>query len=244
MRQVSLPLLVSLVLTTGCAYRLSPADALADEAAQKISQGNLTDAEPLLKQAIAKNPHLAWPHYNLATCLHARRSFTDALAEYREAARLFGAHQRGKSVCLYGIASLLDDRNDWPAALEAYEAYLQFTGGEPNETRGVAMARARVTVIRDAVQRNIPAGKPLRGVALILPPGSGTPTVPAGDAPKPAPPVVAPPAAPLPPAPAAKPAPAPAKPAPAAKPAATPAAAKGAAAKPATPAAKPATPAR
>jgi tetratricopeptide (TPR) repeat protein len=219
MRAIGVSLLASFVLVTGCAHRLSPAAALADEAAVKIAQGNLTDAEPELKRSIALDPNQPWPHYNLATVLQARRSFRDGLAEYRRALQLFGADRFGKGICLYGIAGLLDDQNEWQPALAAYEEYLTFARNEPREMKGIAMAHARIAIIRDALQRGIPAGKPLRGVALA---GSG-PAPAAGEAGAAAP--AAAPAGPAPaPAPAAKPAPGAKAPAPA--PAAKPAAAK------------------
>ena len=199
MSKTGLALLVLTVAVAGCAFHLSPAEALLDDAAVKISQGNRSDAEPLLKKAIAQDPNLAWARYNLATCLQARRAFDDAIAEYRQAVSLFGDKHYARSAAMYGIASTLDDENDWQAAVGAYEAYLQFAATSADDANGAAMARARILVLRDAMARGLPERKPLRGAALQAPTGS---TPPPG-------PEAAPPAAPAPVAPAAPPAAAP-----------------------------------
>jgi tetratricopeptide (TPR) repeat protein len=237
MSKTGLALLVVAALATGCAFRLSPAETLVDEAAVKISQGNLSDAEPLLKKAIAQDPNLGWAHYNLGSCLHARRAFDDAIGEYRQAISLFGEKHFARSAALYGIASALDDANDWQAAVQAYEAFLQFAATSSDDANGAAMARARIVVLRDAMTRGLPSRKPLRGAALIVPTGS---TPPAG--PEVAPPADAVPgAAPPMPPPAVVPAPATPKasaPKPAVAPAKAGAAPKGWAPKPAAAPAK------
>jgi tetratricopeptide (TPR) repeat protein len=198
-----------LALAGGCGHTLSPAEQLSDEASVKISQGNRTDAEVALRQSIERNPNLPWAHYNLATCLQARRAFDDALAEYRRALDLFGnANRHARSACLYGIAATLDDRNDFDGALKAYQTYLDFAGAAPEEANGVSVARARCSVLTEAVSRGLPSGKPLR--VLI-----GAPIVPAplpgADSPAPSPAVAPSRAAPAP----SKAAPAPSKAAPA-----------------------------
>ena len=177
----------------GCGHSLSPAAQLLDDAAIKISQGNRSDAEVVLKQALEKDPNLAWAHYNLASCLQARRAFKDAVAEYRRALELFGNDDRhARSACLYGIAVTLDDKNDFAEATLAYQAYLQFAGGAPEEANGATVARARLNVLSDASLRGLPAGQPLR--APIGAPLQPAP-LPAADAAAPAPAPAAPPAA-------------------------------------------------
>jgi tetratricopeptide (TPR) repeat protein len=180
----------------GCGYHLSPAQSLADEAAVKISQGNRTDAEALLRQAVAEDPKLAWAHYNLGSCLAARRAFDDAVASYQRALQLFDRKDRhARSAGLYGIAVALDDKNDFGPAIAAYEAYLQFADAAPEESNGVTQAKARLTALKLAQSQGLPPGKPLRAV---LAPAS---------APAPAPPPEAAPAPPAPPAPVVAPPP-------------------------------------
>jgi tetratricopeptide (TPR) repeat protein len=160
---------VALLLAAGCGHTMSPAERLADEAAVKISQGNRTDAEPLLKQAIEKNPNLPWAHYNLGTCLQSRRAFGDAVSEYKRALELFGDKDRhARSACIYGIAATYDDWNDFPKALKAYDDYLAFAGASPDEANSVPLARARQKVMNEAIARGVPVAKPLR--APISPP--------------------------------------------------------------------------
>jgi len=201
-----------LVGVAGCGHSMSAAERLADEAAVKISQGNRTDAEVALKQALAKDPNLPWAHYNLATCLQARRAFKDAVAEFQRAADLFGQRDRhARSACLYGIAITLDDQNDFGGALKAYEAYLEYAGAVPEDANGVTTARGRMKILNQAIALGLPSGKPLRapiGAPLVPTPLPGA--APAAEAPAVAPaPAVPAPAAPAPAK--AAPAPAPAK---------------------------------
>jgi len=187
-----------LVSAAGCGHTMSPAERLNDEAAIKISQGNRTDAETNLKQALEKNPNLPWAHYNLATTLQSRRAFRDAVGEYKRALELFGQGDRhARSACLYGIAATLDDQNDFGGAIKAYEAYMEFASAAPEEANGVTTARARMKILNQAITQGLPSGKPLRtpiaGVATVPPPAPGAEAAPPPvAAPAPAPPVVAP----------------------------------------------------
>jgi tetratricopeptide (TPR) repeat protein len=197
-----------LLCVAGCGPTMTPAERLTNEAALKISQGNRTDAEAQLKQAIEKDPNLPWAHYNLATCLQARRAFKDAVAGFQRAADLFGQRDRhARSACLYGIAVTLDEQNEFGGALKAYEAYLAYAGPVPEDANGVAMARARMKILQEAVAKGIPAGKPLRAPITAAPAPAPTPEPPppaAAAAPPPPPPVVAPAPEPVKAAPAKK----------------------------------------
>ena len=187
MRIQAVTVLSVVCLCAGCGPRLSPAERLVNQASLKISQGNRTDAEPMLKQAIAMNPNLAWAHYNLATCLHARRAFDDAVASYRRALELFPVGQRwARSACLYGIAAALDDKNEFAKAKQAYEAYLQFAADVPEESNGVVVARGRMEILERALHLGVVAGKPLRApLAPASAPAAQAPEAspPAGPAP-------------------------------------------------------------
>jgi len=90
---------------------------LNNQAALLVVQGDLSGAEPLLRNALALDPAYADAHNNLGRLLQLRGDLSGAIAEYRRAIELLPR----LALYYFNLGLAYDRVQDFPAAIRAYE---------------------------------------------------------------------------------------------------------------------------
>lgn len=157
MRVFVLAALVFLPAAASAQFRLPKGQEDVNQASARIVRGDYAGAEPLLRRALAESPNDPYAHFNMATVLRATGRNVDAIAEYRQAQRLFqtigGANGEGDvGNCLYGIALAQEANGNPEAAARAWQSYMSFAHGRAHEQAAVAIARDRLLTNQQLAQ--------------------------------------------------------------------------------------------
>jgi tetratricopeptide (TPR) repeat protein len=110
-----------------------------------VVNGRYTEAEKVLRHALAENPDMREGHYNLAVVLRQTGRNDEAIAEYRKALNAYDpADEPNRAKALYGIALAREAMND----KHAWDEYLAFARPLRGQRNGVEVAEQRTELLQ------------------------------------------------------------------------------------------------
>src|SRR5262249_56271786 len=92
------------------------ADGWVNVARARVQQGNMEDAEPMLRKALEIDPHLAKTHFFLGTALKSLGRYDESITHLREAASQYPRDR----VVQNQLGRVLFLKRDFKAALQPF----------------------------------------------------------------------------------------------------------------------------